>query len=266
MATNTKPKVSTFKTLIERLAGRHDVYKVFSTFCTMAACALSLQTREEEYMETIKGWKKEELEIFQEAFHALIAEMEEHPYSDILGGFYMEIVSNKSKQWNGEYHTPQNVCEMMAQMIMGDAILSDKKEITVLEPACGGGAMILACAKVVPKESLHRLRITAIDLSKVACDMCYINTTLWGIPAEIYHGNTLSMEFFKGWKNIHWIFRGKLHLFAPRMPESAAPIPEIETTRNDLLLTASKEQGTPPSPEKINQLKAGLEQRTFDFG
>ncbi|MDR2982789.1 MAG: N-6 DNA methylase [Puniceicoccales bacterium] len=262
MAT-TEPKVSTFKTLIEQLARTHDVYKVFSTFCAMAACALSLQTREEEYMETIKGWKKEELMIFKEAFHALIGEMQEQPHSDILGGFYMEIVSNKSKQWNGEYHTPQPVCEMMAQMIMGDVILSGEKEITVLEPACGGGAMILACAKVIPKEALHRLRVTAIDVSKVACDMCYINTTLWGIPAEIYHGNTLSMKFFKGWRNIHWIFRGKLHLFAP--PAAAASIPEIETTRNAILLKASKEQGTPPTSEKITQIKAGLEQGTFNF-
>jgi hypothetical protein len=149
---------------------------------------------------------------------------------------------------------------------MGDVLLSGDKEITVLEPACGGGAMILACAKVIPKEALHRLRVTAIDVSKVACDMCFINATLWGIPAEIYHGDTLSMKFFKGWKNIHWIFRGRLHLFAPPCSELATPDTGMETVRNNILLEAGKEQGTPPSPEKIDQLKTGLGQQTFNFG
>lgn len=47
--------------------------------------------------------------------------------------------------------------------------------------------------------------ITAIDISRTACDMAFINTTLWGIPTRGMHGNTLSNEYWAAWSNIHYI-------------------------------------------------------------
>lgn len=42
------------------------------------------------------------------------------------------------------------------------------------------------------------------DISPIAVDMSYINTTAWGIPAHLIHGNTLSMEVWNQWSNPHW--------------------------------------------------------------
>ena len=42
------------------------------------------------------------------------------------------------------------------------------------------------------------------DISPVATDMSYINTTAWGVPAHIIHGNTLSLETWNQWSNPHW--------------------------------------------------------------
>lgn len=34
--------------------------------------------------------------------------------------------------------------------------------------------------------------------------MSLINFTLWGIPAEVYHQNSLTLETWGHWQNIHW--------------------------------------------------------------
>jgi hypothetical protein len=49
------------------------------------------------------------------------------------------------------------------------------------------------------------LRVQAIDISAVACDLCFINTTLWGIPTVVIHGNALSCEQWHAWANLPMI-------------------------------------------------------------
>jgi len=269
-----KEKTPTFKSLLEQLARNHDPAKVFTGFTTLAACAVAYRTRETEYLEEAKRWKREELDIFSHALAALVLEMEEHPFTDLLGGIYMDFaLSRKSQQWHAEFHTPQPVCEMMAKMLVGDPTPPEEGPITFCEPACGAGAMILAYAHQLSPEARCRLRVTAIDISKTACDMCYINTTLCGVPTEIIHGNSLSNEFFASWKNIHWIFQGRLHLFAgldaaPNQTDASQAGSKNKppmTLATKLIAAAAPQQGQPPTPEKIEQIKANLGQQMFDF-
>lgn len=269
-------KQQTFRSLIEQLIRKHDAYRVFSGFTCLAACALAHGTREKEYLEEAKRWNRDELETFSHALAALVMEMEKQPFTDLLGGHYMDLaLSHKGQQWNGEFHTPQPICELMARMVAGDTPPPGDGPITLCEPACGAGAMILAYAHAMPPESRRRLRVTAIDLSKVACDMCFINCTLWGIPIEVIHGNTITMKFFASWKNIHWIFRGNLHLFARLATSHGQDNADTTQSGNQptippvmsktLIAAAAVQQGQPPSPEKIGQIKAALGQQTFDF-
>ena len=164
---------------------------------------------------------------------------------------------------------------MIAHMIAGDSSLPPEGPVTLCEPACGAGAMILAYAKALSPENRCRLRVTAIDISKTACDMCFINTTLWAIPAEVIHGNTLSMKFFASWRNIHWVFRGRLHLFAGLAAgQNQTDAPQSETGHGNepamplataLIAATAARQGQPPTPEKTKQIKAALGQQMFDF-
>jgi hypothetical protein len=265
----------TFRSLIEQLVRRHDAYKVFAAFTHMAACALAHGTREAEYLDEAKRWERDELEIFSHALGALVMEMEAQPFTDLLGGHYMDLaLSHKGQQWNGEFHTPQTICELMARVIAGDTPPPDEGPITLCEPACGAGAMILAYAQALPADARRRLRVTAIDISKVACDMCFINTTLWGIPTEVIHGDTLRMEFRASWRNIHWIFRGNLHLLAGLADSGnsdAADAPQSghEATMPDLvkaaIVSAANGQGQPPTPERAEQIKTALGQQLLDL-
>lgn len=271
----TTKDTPTFRSLIEQLVRRHDAYKVFAAFTHLTACALAHGTREPEYLDEAKRWERDELEIFSHALGALVMEMETRPFTDLLGGHYMDLaLSHKGQQWNGEFHTPQPICELMARVIAGDTPPPDEGPITLCEPACGAGAMILAYAQALPADARRRLRVTAIDISKVACDMCFINTTLWGIPTEVIHGDTLRMEFRACWRNIHWIFRGNLHLLAGLADNGhaeTADAPQADTAATmanlakAVIVSAAEGQGQPPSKQKTEQIKAALGQQAFDF-
>jgi type I restriction-modification system DNA methylase subunit len=241
-----KPPVRDFRKILEQVSRRHDTRKAFDGFARLAACALAAQTREAEYLEEAKRWEKPELESFAEALAALIEEMECRPFEDILGGYYMEFaLSQKGQQWNGEFHTPKPVCDLMARMMIGDAsVLPSDREITVCEPACGAGAMILSFAEACPPDVRRRLRVTAIDISRTACDMAFINTTLWGVPTRVIHGNTLSLEFWAAWSNIHYL--------APWLPLAL---------RNQA--PEAMEQGQPPQLAEVERIKASLVQQEF---
>jgi hypothetical protein len=241
-----KPPPSDFRNILESLSHRHDSRHIFDAFIRLSACALAAGTREAEYLEEAKRWEKEDLELFGKAQGALILEMESRPFEDILGGHYMEFaLSHKGQRWNGEFHTPKHICDLMAWMMLGDVeSLPPDRPITVCEPACGSGAMILSFGEACSPEIRRRLRVTAIDINRSACDMVYINTSLWGIPTRVIHGNTLSSEYWAAWSNIHW--------FMPSLPLS-------------LRMPEPLEQGEPPKPAEVERIRVSLGQQELAF-
>jgi type I restriction-modification system DNA methylase subunit len=239
-----KSEPSDFGKILESISHRHDTKRVFDAFTRFAACALAAQTREAEYLEESKHWGKTELNLFGKALGALVLEMESKPFEDVLGGYYMEFaLSSKGQQWNGEFHTPKTICDFMARMILGDMeSFPADGPITICEPACGAGAMILSFGEACLPEVRRRLRVTAIDISRTACDMAFVNTTLWGIPTRIIHGNSLSNDYWAAWSNIHYISPWLPLLLRPQAPEAA-------------------EQGQPPKPAEVERLKVTLGQQ-----
>ena len=234
---------SDFRKILSRISQSHDTQRVFEGFTRLAACALAAQTREAEYLKEAKRWQKPDLELFAEALGALVSEMETRPFEDLIGGHYMEFaLSHKAQQWNGEFHTPKTICDMMATMLFDPESLPTEGPITVCEPACGAGAIILSVGEACSPEVRRRLRVTDIDISRTACDMAFINTTLWGIPTRIIHGNSLSNEYWAAWSNIHYI--------APWLPLAL----RIQTPE-------AAEQGEPPKPAEVEQIKAVLVQQ-----
>ena len=242
-----KSPTSDFRKILERLSHRHDTRRIFDAFVRLAACAVAAQTREAEYLEEAKHWDKADLETFAEALGALVTEMETKPFEDVIGGYYMEFaLSSKGQQWNGEYHTPKPICDLMAQIIMGDQDLPAEGPIRVCEPACGAGAMILAVGQSCSPEARRRLRVTAVDINRTACDMAFINTTLWGIPTRILHGNSLSNEYWAAWSNIHYIAPWVPYALRPQTPEAKA-------------------QGQPPAPVEMERIQVSLGQQEMAF-
>ena len=246
-----KPKKShdsDFRKILAKLSHRHGLRRVYDAFVRLSACAVAAQTREAEYLEEARYWEKSDLELFANALAALVVEMESKPFEDLIGGYYMEsALSQKGQQWNGEFHTPKPICDLMARLTLGDAeSLPKDRPITVCEPACGAGAMILSFGQACSPETRMRLRVTAVDVNRTACDMAFINTTLWGIPTRVIHGNSLSLEFWAAWSNIHYITPGLPLAMRLQSPEAL-------------------EQGQPPKQAEVVAIKASLGQQNFAF-
>jgi len=196
----------TFRTVIEQIARtKSSTVGVFSDLCRVAACALAMGSREKEYLEVARNYSRDELSDLSRAMALLVQEMEAAPFTDLLGEYYLGIAPHSSKQTRGEFFTPPAISKLMARLVMDvDEVKSAGKPVTVNEPACGSGGMILALGEQFAPGSVDLLRVTAQDINPVAADMAYINLTLWGIPAKIVLGDTIRMTVTAEWRNLHW--------------------------------------------------------------
>lgn len=195
--------------LVERLGHSHGRWEVFSAFIQILAVSISNQVdpvhfdeREKLYFEVIGKYSKDELEIFSKMFANLTmaATLSLDSPCDLLGPMFHEM--GLHNEWNGQFFTPQYVCDMMAEMTFGDADSAmEKGYITVCEPACGSGAMLMGLAKVLQKRglSISNMVATAIDIDMRCVCMTYIQLSLYGIPAVVAHGNSLTNEQWSCW-------------------------------------------------------------------
>lgn len=196
-----------WKHLVDHFKNTRRLGEIFEAFVHLAACAVSAGRREEEYMQAIKHFSREDLMAFSEALALLTVEMEHKPFEDLLGPVYQEISSHKGKQMTGEFYTPRPICQLMVRMTALDPMDFPKdRPVTVCEPAGGTGGMILAFVEFYAEKGIspRHFQVTHQELLAVSCHCAFINYTLWGIPAVVYHMNTLSLEVFASWTTLFW--------------------------------------------------------------
>ena len=177
-----------FDFLVNTVAQRYGVHRVFSDFLTLCVCSFSFGTQEKLYLETISRYEKSEAERFPEMLAALVTEMSENGtgFIDVLGKFFEGNVSHGK---NGQFFTPMPVCELMAQL---SAPLPEN--VLISDPACGSGRMILATAKY------NRFaRFYAADIDPDCCKMTVINMVLNRIYGQVVWMDSLSLKYFDGW-------------------------------------------------------------------
>jgi len=176
-----------------------DLSNLFNDLLTMGICAYhstniqsQLQIKDEAnealYLETIKGYSKEQLITLSEALGILQLNVLDAPYTDLLGEFFMQEIS---KGHNGQFFTPDSLCEMMASFC---GIRPEDENKNCIDPACGSGRMLLAGAKMNPNHYFY-----GADNSQVCAKMATLNFFLNGLRGEVAWMNTLSMEWYGGW-------------------------------------------------------------------
>lgn len=195
--------------LIEANGYRHSSWQVFSDFVEMAAIGISntvdlaqRDAREARYLEIVKRYERDEIDRFPQMFAELVMEMEAGP-ADVLGDVFMEM--ELSSKWHGQFFTPMPVCQLMAGMMVDDRmreLIAERGFIRANEPACGGGAMIIALATEMKSAGINyqqNLHVVAQDVDFKAVCMAYVQLSLLHIPAVVVHGNTLTMECRSQW-------------------------------------------------------------------
>lgn len=194
-----KAIVKKFESLLS--SGRHRKWTVWSDFVAMAACTLSLADlkkrgeREKLYAGIAKNYNEQEMDRFCAMFADLIAAYEDNPSQDLLGELFMRL--DLGNDHNGQFFTPYGVCVMMAKMSAGDlkAKISKKGYVSVNDPCCGAGALLIAFANEATDQGINyqqHIEFVAQDIDFTAAMMCYIQLSLLGCAGYVIVGNTLT--------------------------------------------------------------------------
>lgn len=190
---------------INSLSRSRSPYEVFCDWIKCTALGISnatdifhdsvWQQREEEYLKTIKSYAGD-AQDFATMSGLLTLALEEN-ITDILGKVYMD--SGCGNKNTGQFFTPFHVSEAVAQLSIPKDT-SPEKPITLNEPSCGGGGMIIAAAKVLKDRGVNpqtSMKVVAQDLDWKGVYMTYIQLSLLGIDATVVQGNTLSEPYRK---------------------------------------------------------------------
>lgn len=187
--------LKSFAAYLEELAYHKSRFDIFNDFLTMMVCALSMGRKEEEYLRTVKGYSRDELNIFCKAFAAVVMEMEYHPLTDPFGDYFQEHISNGH---NGQFFTPNNVCDLMAGIVQGcNKRKEDGSPKKINDPACGSGRLILSSAKYD-----RTSYFVGYDISETCCKMTLINMCLNSLQGEVHHMDTLRQTTWRQWRVI----------------------------------------------------------------
>lgn len=191
-----------FISKIQNLDRSKNIATVFKDFLTLSTCSLAQPFYkspdiEQKYKDTIKHYTKEQTVEFSKLF-ALLIEALEQKYQDFLGQVFMRL--NLGNNVTGQYYTPYSVSKMMAEINFIDLTYMPKNQeiITLSEPCCGSGGMIIAFAETMKNHDFNYqklLYVEAIDIDEIAFMMCYIQLSLLGISAKVIQGDTLTLKF-----------------------------------------------------------------------
>ena len=209
--THTVPSYAReFRRIVEGFRYNRGIRDIFIDWLDIAACAVhqepyhlgmaprdeAFDTVEAQYLASVKKYTRDELDAFAKLL-ALTKMALRTEKSDFLGQLYMELEISQDR--SGEFFTPFSVSLMITHMMLDDVAtqIEEKGFITVAEPACGGGGMLIAAAKVIEAAGFapgEVMFFDATDISKPCCDMAYIQTSILGLSGIVRHGNSLSLE------------------------------------------------------------------------
>lgn len=203
-------KLNELNKLIDKLTYKKNRWSVLTDLFEMAAIAVSnkfdlarFDEREKRYLEIVKKYDAEEMQIMCEAFariYILLTGMIDNGFDDYLGKLYM--MSGTSSDKAGQFFTPYSVSQLCAQVVVDGERLESDEVYTMHEPACGSGGMILALVENLHNNGFNYSRnlfVECGDIDSRCVHMAYLQLALCGVPAAIYHRNALTMETWDVW-------------------------------------------------------------------
>lgn len=187
------------------LARHRERHDVFSDFLEMAVCSIRKTTLppgeqadaiEAHYMAVVKRNQVDDVRAMPKLL-GITALAVQQGGCDFLGQVAgeLELVTGHM----GQFFTPYDVSRLIAELTLDtvDEVIAEQGFVTVQEPACGAGGMVIAVADTLERKGFdiaRQLYVDATDISRMCFRMSYLQASLRGIPATIRRGNTLSLE------------------------------------------------------------------------
>lgn len=206
-----KAKVVKFMNDIENVSSRKSGKEVFIDFLKVSCYAISnavnkenYESREKDYLHIIKNYDEKErtklTSLFVDFGMILDECMANKKIHDILGSVYsMKKYYDPHK---GQYFTPEHVASFMAAMTADYANFRSFDVQELSEPTCGSGIMVLKTAENMMQNNINfqdSLLVNAWDLDLTCVLMAYLQFSLYGIPAIVVHGDSITHEIYSQW-------------------------------------------------------------------
>ena len=206
-----KDFIEKFRSLIHK----HREYQVFSDFVEVGAIVAhqafynlkmfpqddAYKQLEKRYMEFVPIYGREGLTTFSEMF-AIVQAALNTTKGDFLGEVYQELELNT--KYKGQFFTPYHLSKMIALMLLDkegiERAISQKGFVSIEEPACGAGGMLIAACEVVEELGYDPRQVVyfeATDVDKTCFNMSYLQLASLGIPGFVIHGNSLNQEVWE---------------------------------------------------------------------
>lgn len=191
-----------FINLFERLAQKYSRYQIWSDFIIMSACAISnacdrqfFDVREKMYMDCVKRYSREEVEIFSEMLSLVVIAFDINPEQDFLGEIFGAL--RLHNEWHGQFFTPYNIAKFMAEINVGGIVqdIKEKGTVSVSDCCCGAGCLLIAFANSVNRAGANyqkSILFAAQDIDLIAGLMCYIQLSVLGCKGYIKIGDSLT--------------------------------------------------------------------------
>lgn len=197
-----QPELGRFEKIFEKIINitNRDAVSVFDDFLTYVIAAFN-----PEPMPNLRWvYKKEHNVLFYDLMREWIqvvhSQIAKRGWYDAFGDFFMACVGRNSRQYRGQFFTPQHICDLMAEITCCD---SDKKEPPVVcggfgpreiinDCACGSARLLLAAHIVNNKRGKAPCYYVAEDVDRMCCKMAAINMCCHGMFGEVVCHDTLT--------------------------------------------------------------------------
>lgn len=229
---------------IESVSDRYSTWEIFEDWLAMSSIAISntvdlvqAEEREKQYLDIVKKYNKQELNKLAECLGILTTSLNKEfntsGITDLLGKVFHALqLHNK---YHGQFFTPFHICEFMGLTTFDgnepstETVLKKQDYITLLEPCIGSGGLVLGFCKAMMKRKHNPQRelcVTGVDIDIKCVHMAYLQLSLFGIPAVIIHGNSITEEQWSVWKTPAYILgfwdyktknTGQSHLTEPEI-------------------------------------------------
>lgn len=184
---------------------RHNRWQVWADFVVMAAISISntvdeshFEAREKMFHSLASKYDKREMDCFARMFAWIVMAIDRDQDQDFLGELFMCL--GLGNDAGGQFFTPYCVCRAMAAMTYGDdlkARIENQGWVSVNDPACGAGALLIAFANECRRPGIDinyqtSVLFVAQDIDLIAGCMCYIQLSLLGCAGYVVIDNTLT--------------------------------------------------------------------------
>ena len=223
--THSIPTIADLLRLIEKGTYKVNAHEFLSDIFECGAIAISNRfdtpkaaEREKRYLNIIAKYEPDTqkliTEIFANIFLLLTQQIDPSVgFNDYLGELYMRSETSNGKA--GQFFTPYCVSKMCAETTIDETTVKDcmkqGKILSMCEPACGAGGMVIAAADVLYNKYnfniAHNLFVECSDIDSRCVHMTYLQLGLAGIPAIIYQRNTLTLETWDCWKTPAYVMQ-----------------------------------------------------------